>query len=279
MSAEQGMLTRREALTLIGAAAASLALPACAAPPAPEEGSAGSAGGSSDKLTAERVEPETPPAPNPVDPSTLPAETVLTAEDLELAGGADAFFWVQEIGDVIFARMEGRSYPADCTVPLDQLRYVRVLHVDADGRTKVGELVVNAAITADVLEIFRGLYDGGYPIERMRLVDDYGADDELSMEDNNTSSFCFRIIMGTDRLSQHAYGLAIDVNTFYNPYYIVSSGYVAPQGSEPYVDRSVESPYRIDRGDLCYQLFTERGFSWGGDWSDPKDYQHFETYL
>ena len=55
---------------------------------------------------------------------------MLTAEDLELAGGADAFFWVQEIGDVIFARMEGRSYPADCTVPLDQLRYVRVLHVE-----------------------------------------------------------------------------------------------------------------------------------------------------
>ena len=270
------MLTRRELFALVGAAVAGMAASGCAAAPAPSEQPGEE---SPEPLTAERVEPETPPEPDPLDPSTLPAETVLTPDEVERAGGADAFFWQQEIGDAIFARMDGRSYPANCTVPLDQLRYVRVLHVDADGNVKVGELVTNAAIAGSVLEIFRGLYDAAYPIERMRLVDDYGADDELSMEDNNTSCFCYRTISGMDRLSQHAFGLAIDVNTFYNPYYIVHSGYVAPVGSEPYIDRSVESPYRIDRGDLCYQLFIEHGFQWGGDWGDPKDYQHFETYL
>ena len=212
----------------------------------------------------------------PIDPSRLAAGTVLTDAQIAEAGGEDAFFFVEPIDDELFARMQGVSFKDETPVSRDELRHIRVLHKDADGVTHVGEMVLNARIADTCVSIFRQLYDAGYPIEKMRLVEGYGGEDELSMEDDNSSAFNTRIIEGTSQISRHAYGLAVDINTFYNPFIILSTGAVEPVGSEPYTDRSVDSPYKIERGDLCYRLFTEAGFSWGGDWTSRKDYQHFE---
>lgn len=209
------------------------------------------------------------------DPFDLPAETVLTEEEIE-AYGEGACFGVVGISDELFARMYGKTYKEACTVPRDDLRYVRVLHANAEGETLTGELVVNKAIADEICEIFRELYDARYPIERMRLADDYDAVDEASMEDNNSSSFNYRPIEGTNRPSKHALGMAIDINTLYNPYYRYSDGEVLPVTGAPYLDRSQSFPYKIEVGDLCYRLFTERGYTWGGHWNSVKDYQHFE---
>ena len=124
----------------------------------------------------------------------------------------------------------------------------------------------------------RQLYEANYPIERIRLVDEYDADDERSMEDNNSSSFNFRFISHTTRVSKHGLGLAVDINTLYNPYTKTVDGerIVEPVTGEPYLDREADFPYKIDHDDLCFKLFTEHGFEWGGDWEDRKDYQHFE---
>lgn len=209
------------------------------------------------------------------DPTDLPAETVLSDEELE-AYGEDACFGVFEISDDLFAHMYGKTYKVECTVPRDDLRYVRMLHANAEGETLTGELVVNKAIADEICEIFRELYDARYPIERMRLADDYNAEDEASMEDNNSSAFNYRPIEGTNRPSKHALGMAIDINTLYNPYYRYSDGEVLPVTGAPYLDRSQAFPYKIEVGDLCYRLFTERGYTWGGHWNSVKDYQHFE---
>ena len=141
-----------------------------------------------------------------------------------------------------------------------------------------GERICNQAIAQDLVEIFEELYEEQYPIEKIRLVDEYGGDDEASMADNNTSCFNYRLIAGTDRLSNHSYGLAIDINPFYNPYVTARSGktQVSPVGADAYADRSQDFAYKIDREDLCYQLFIAHGFTWGGDWKNSKDYQHFE---
>ena len=104
-------------------------------------------------------------------------------------------------------------------------------------------------------------------------------DDTASMEDNNTSCFNYRVVDGTTKLSKHAYGLAIDINPFYNPYVVPQSDgstYISPKGSEAYTDRSADFPYKIDENDLCYRLFKEHGFTWGGNWNSCKDYQHFQ---
>ena len=187
-------------------------------------------------------------------------------------------FYISGIPDDIFAKMQGRSYKDDCTVPRDDLRYVHVLHMGFDGEVKAGELVVNKKIADDVLEIFEELYKADYPIEKVRLVDEYDADDEASMIDNNSSAFNFRFISHTTRISRHGLGMAVDINTRYNPYVKTVNGKLSiePANGADYVDRSADFPHKIDHDDLCYKLFTEHGFTWGGDWTHSKDYQHFE---
>ncbi len=196
---------------------------------------------------------------------------------------AEGFFY-EPITAEIEARIRGISYPEDDTnieISLSDLSYVGVLYNDFNGKVTQGELICNNAIALDLVEIFEELYRSGYQFERIELIDEYGGDDTLSMENNNTSCFNYRIVDGTDHLSKHAYGLAIDINPFYNPYVVYNkdgSGetYISPKGSEVYADRSKDFPYKIDENDLCYKLFIEHGFTWGGNWNSSKDYQHFQ---
>ena len=187
-------------------------------------------------------------------------------------------FTISPIPDDIFAKMQGKSFKDNCTVPREDLRYLKVLHVGFDGKTHIGELVVNRLIADDVLDIFKQLYEAGYEIEKIRLIDEYDADDEKSMSDNNSSAFNFRYISYSTKLSKHALGLAVDINTLYNPYvkYVDGRRNVEPANAEKYTDRSIEFPHKIDHDDLCYKVFAEHGFEWGGEWEHAKDYQHFE---
>lgn len=196
------------------------------------------------------------------------------------AYGIDSCFQAYPITDEIFDRMYAKSYKENCTQPRSSLRYLRVLHRNAEGKTQLGEIVCNQAIAADLLSIFRKLYDAAYPIERITLIDDYNADDETSMRANNTSCFNFRAISGSTKLSKHSQGLAIDINPLYNPCIHLKSGKVEPSTGKPYANnrenlRNTKLPI-IDTRDLCYRLFVQQGFKWGGAWRTIKDYQHFE---
>ncbi len=206
------------------------------------------------------------------------AGTVVSAKAVE-AYGLSRCFTAAPIPDAVFARMKGRSYPEGCSVRRSDLRYLRLLHKDLQGHIRLGEMVCNKAIAADVLDIFRQLYLHGYPIESVRLIDDFGASDEQSMRANNTSAFCYRVVKGSRRLSPHARGMAVDLNTLYNPCYRRSrSGRVTiqPATAARYVDRSAHFPCKITPSDLAYRLFKAHGFRWGGAWKSVKDWQHFE---
>ncbi len=191
----------------------------------------------------------------------------------------DSQFYITEITDELFAKMQGKSYKDNCTVPRENLRYIHVLHKDLNGEIKEGEMVVNKFIAEDVLEILKELYKADYPIEKIRLIDEYDASDEMSMRDNNSSSFNFRYISYTTTVSKHGKGLAVDINTLYNPYVKIVNGSlsVEPATAVEYTDRNKDFICKIDHNDLCYKLFTEHGFEWGGDWESAKDYQHFEV--
>lgn len=192
-----------------------------------------------------------------------------------------SMFYQEKISKAVFRRMYRKSYKKGCTVPKSELRYVRVLYYGFDKKTHIGELVVNRRISKDICSIFYQLYCKKYPIEKMVLVDEYGASDEKSMADNNTSSFNYRPVSGTARLSKHSYGLAVDVNPFYNPYLHTVSGkrVCEPAMARKYLNRSKSFAHKIDKKDICYKLFTKYGFSWGGNWRSVKDYQHFEKVL
>lgn len=202
----------------------------------------------------------------------------IVPEEYIAENGTDSFFRVQSIPDTIFAFMQGRTYKENCTVPREELRYLTCLHKDLSGQSIIGEMVLNKAIADDVLDIFRQLYEKSYPIERMRLPDYWDADDSRQMRDNNSSSFNFRVIAGTGKVSRHGLGMAVDINPLYNPYYRIISvrEEVKPAEGREYVDRSKDFPYKIEKGDICYDLFISKGFSWGGTWRFSKDYQHFE---
>ena len=165
-------------------------------------------------------------------------------------------FRADAIPDAVFARMRGNSFPPGCTIARSSLRYVRTLYVGFDGHTHIGELVCNKLIAADLVAIFRELYQQRYPIGMMRLIDDYHASDEESMRANNTSCFCYRVVKGSAKLSKHTT--------------------IQPATASRYTDRSATFAHKITRGDLLYKVFTAHGFRWGGAWRSVKDYQHFE---
>lgn len=194
----------------------------------------------------------------------------------------DEWFEIAEINDSIFNRIKGKSFKDNCTVPREDLRYVTVAHYTLEGDVKKGELICHKLIADDMLDIFKNLYNAKYPIESMRLVDDFDADDRKSMTANNTSCFNFRLVAGSTNLSNHALGLAIDVNPRYNPYVKKQKNgklYVSPENGKKYADRKADYPYKIDENDLCYKEFIAHGFIWGGHWKSLQDYQHFEKKI
>jgi hypothetical protein len=179
-------------------------------------------------------------------------------------------------GEPVTAAELGTSWRPGCPVEPGRLRRVNVDHIGFDGQTHRGELIVHEDLVPDVIAIFEQLYRLGYPVEKIRTVDRYSdADDELSMEDNNTSAFNCRTIPGTNEWSPHAYGRAIDINPLLNPC-LYASGYFEPQNAAAYLDRSRTDPGLLHNGDPAVHAFTDRGWRWGGDWAAPFDYQHFE---
>ena len=205
------------------------------------------------------------------------AGTQLTEEAVRQLG-EDSFFDVIEIdadSDLFQNRMYGKSYKEYCNIPLEDLRYIRCLHRDIDDNIKVGELVVYTGVADDVCKIFHELYRQKYPIESMLLVDDFDASDEWSIMHNNTSAFNYRTVDNTAELSNHAFGKAIDINPYYNVYWIPSENYVFPLDGGAYLDRTADFPYKLTEGDQCYRLFTDAGFEWGGYFTYNTDYQHF----
>jgi hypothetical protein len=211
------------------------------------------------------------------DVDAMSAGTVLDLADIEKSV-LERLFYQEKINDKIKQRINGKSYKENCDVPYVDLRYIRALYTDFQNRTCIGEMIVNQRIASDVVDILKELYEIRYPIERMVLVDEYNADDNASMEADNSSSFNFRYIDNTTSRSLHSDGLAIDINPFYNPYVRERNGrmQVLPQGAAQYADRAKDCIYYIKKDDACYKIFTAHGFRWGGDWNNSKDYQHFE---
>jgi poly-gamma-glutamate synthesis protein (capsule biosynthesis protein) len=186
---------------------------------------------------------------------------------------------IHRIGPRLRERMRF-SHHGGCPVALADLRYLRMTYMGFDGAAHTGEMVVHERHAGAVVDVFRRLYDARWPIERMRLVDDYHGDDERSMAANNTSGFNCRTVAGGDVVSAHAYGAAIDVNPLQNPYLTRSSVHPPAAVRFAAVDRSEKArvpPGVIRDGDVVVRAFARVGWQWGGRWPGPKDYQHFSS--
>lgn len=191
--------------------------------------------------------------------------------------GPTYFARIQELAPDLRERMTGVSWRQGCPVGLDDLRLVELAYWGMDGESRTGRLVVHKDVAQDVADIFGDLYEARFPIERMELVDEYGGDDNASMAANNTSAFNCRNVPGTSSLSRHSYGVAVDVNPLLNPY--IRGSEVLPPLGEAYADREQAVPGLITAGDACCEAFVSRGWTWGGEWVNSKDYQHFQSDL
>ena len=205
--------------------------------------------------------PPATPSPSPSTPSAPPAPTFRSS--------------VAALSPSMRARMTGVSWHPGCPVSLDRLRLLRVSYWGFDGAERQGELVVSGSAAPALSRAFGQLFAARFPIRQMRVVDDFGGDDERSMLADNTSAFNCRQVPGSTEWSQHAYGLAVDINPFENPE--VRGDAVDPPAAAAWADRTRTSPGMISHGGAVWQAFDEIGWSWGGDWRSLKDYQHFSA--
>jgi poly-gamma-glutamate synthesis protein (capsule biosynthesis protein) len=170
-------------------------------------------------------------------------------------------------------RISPTSWREGCPVDLSELRYLRLSHWGPDLAVHEGELIVNASVVDEIVTVFGRLFDARFPIAQMRLIDDFGGDDLASVAANNTSAFNCRPTTGGTSWSQHAYGLAIDINPLWNPY--VGGDEVIPAEGAEFVDRSREFVGKIDEGGPVVAAFDSMGWSWGGRFNSITDWQHF----
>lgn len=218
----------------------------------------------------------------------LEAGAIVEKEAID-AQNLDVYFTSSELTEVQKEAMNGKSYIENPDISYDDLRYIKVLHYNFYHQIQVGELVVNQAIAENCRQIFMELFQEEYEINSMYLIDRYYEKDQVrngeqvdisSINDDNTSAFHYRKIAGTEVLSNHAYGMAIDINPLENPYVkeadlqqTVASQY---KDYNSYKDRTAQRAHMISKDDACYRIFKAHGFQWGGEWNGNKDYQHFE---
>ncbi|MEZ5409664.1 MAG: M15 family metallopeptidase [Acidimicrobiales bacterium] len=234
-------------------------------------------------------------APLPTRPPWLGQRTLPTDSD----GNAPPQTTPAELADRRFATVDLLAPPSDgqfhatvaplegdplrrstwsegCPVGVEDLRYLTLGFWGFDGLPHTGEMIVNAEVADDLVEIFRTLFEARYPIEEMRITTQAEVDAPPIGDGNNTGAFVCRAAVGSSKFSEHAYGLAVDINPFINPY--IKGRVVLPELAAAYTDRHNLRPGMIVEGDAVVAGFDAAGWGWGGRWSSLKDYQHFSLH-
>ena len=170
--------------------------------------------------------------------------------------------------------LEMSTWAPTCPVHHDDLRLLTLHHWLPDGSTTTGELVVHADWAAEIVGVFSQLYAAQFPIEEMRITTPA---DVLAPpdDDNHTTAFVCRAVTGGTTYSQHAYGLAIDINPLWNPY--LRGDVLIPPTAAPWLDRDDVRPGMIIEGDAVVAAFDAIGWGWGGRWTSLDDWQHFSA--
>jgi len=200
----------------------------------------------------------TPPLPDP-------APTLAQADGFAAA--------ISPIPADVLARS---TWDPDCPVTVEELRYLALRFVGFDGLTHTGELIVHRDVAQDVVGVFAELHAARFPLEEVRVISRAELAAPATGDGNVTSAFVCRSTVGGSRWSEHAFGRAVDLNPFHNPY--VRDDLILPELAGSYVDRSDVRPGMIVAGDVVTQAFARIGWGWGGDWTGrATDPMHFSV--
>ncbi len=209
--------------------------------------------------------------PDPVDPEPV--------ERSGFHGKIDA------LPAALSAELRGTTWKPGCPVPLGDLRLLHFNYWGFDGVIRRGPMIVNASEAEDVLWVFHRLFDARFPIKHVGLSTPFhpkafAQHRRITSQRSNTASFNCRPVVTAlgpgGNYSQHAYGLAIDLNPLQNPY-VTSDGFVRNRAAEPYTDRGRNLEGMVHEGDVVVRSFAAIGWEWGGNWSGDKDYMHFSA--
>ena len=203
-------------------------------------------------------------------PDELIVRTIQAADVLPPPSGDDFEATVGPVPDDVAERS---SWSADCPVTLEELRYLTMSYVGFDGEFHTGEIIVHERVADDVVDVFRQLHTAAFPIEEMRVRTAEELTAPPTGDGNITSGLECRKAVGSTSFSQHAFGLAIDINPFQNPY--ERGDLVLPELASSYLDRANERPGMIFRNGPVVQAFTSIGWIWGGNWNSLIDLHHF----
>ena len=236
-------------------------LPACAS--AAADRSAGD-------VVLEASPRDAPPKPTPSHPSPAPNSTPLPAR---FRGT------VSPLPADLESEMRGTTWHPGCPVAIGRLRLLTLRYWGFDSQVHEGRMVVNGSVADGVVAVFRQLFDARFTISQMHLAVEYRPNHDDPNDDRDyTAGFNCRPVVTArgagSTWSQHAYGLAIDINPIENPY-VTADGYVRNNNARPFRDRSLQEPGMIHPGDAVVQAFASIGWRWGGYWSGDKDYMHF----
>lgn len=166
--------------------------------------------------------------------------------------------------------VEGTNAPEEVILSLS---LIDVLYYSFDGLKHQGQIIVSRDLEDDVFEMFNFIEKILFPVEKVVPIVVYQWNDYNSMADNNSSSFNFRVIAGTTTLSMHSLGKAIDINPVQNPV-MYPDGLITPAGAK--YQTQERGTFTTDHP--VVQEFLNRGWHWGGNFDQPKDYHHFEKH-
>ncbi len=181
--------------------------------------------------------------------------------------------FVSSIGPLEGEMLAASTWEEGCPVEPDDLRLLTLTFWGFDDQPHTGDMIVHADVADDVVFVFARLFDARFPIEEMRVITDADLVAPNSGDGNVTSAFVCRAVRGGSTFSEHAHGLAIDINPFLNPY--LRGEVLLPELAAHYLPRELAAPGQITEGDVVTEAFAEIGWHWGGNWSSLVDYQHF----
>lgn len=216
------------------------------------------------------------PAPQETPPEYVDRR-IITVDHLPPPPSDEYVATIQPIPDEV---VPISTWEEGCPTTLDELRYLTVSYWGFDELHHTGDLIVHRDVAEDLARVFEQLHAARFPIEQVGLLDDEDFHEfHRKGDDNLTAAYQCRASTGSTSWSQHAYGRAIDINPFHNPYLkdTDEGRVVLPAYATAYLDRSRDVPGMITEGDVVVEAFDAIGWGWGGHWNSLKDWQHFSA--
>ncbi|MFV0632567.1 M15 family metallopeptidase [Demequina sp.] len=168
------------------------------------------------------------------------------------------------------------SWEKNCPVHIDDLAYIVIPYWGFDQQVHTGEMLVHEDYAEDIAGAFEKIFAAQFPIEEMRVISREERDSPTTGDHNVTSAFTCRLVVGRATVwSEHAYGKAVDINPFHNPFH--KNDELFPELSEAYLDRDWVREGMIDEASVVHAAFTSIGWGWGGDWTGREDWMHFSV--